>query len=709
MERTRKRSPVASLTDPQQLKPAIIDAFKKLDPRLMVRNPVMFTVEVVATLTTLLFLRDLFTGGTGLGFAVQINVWLWFTVLFANFAEAVAEQRGKAQSAALRRSKTETTARLLTGNGRDWQTVPGTALQPGDIVLVEAGDIIPSDGDVIEGIASVNEAAITGESAPVIRESGGDRSAVTGGTQVISDWIKVRITAAPGSTFLDRMIALVEGAVRQKTPNEIALNILLAGLTIIFVFAVATIPSFASYAGGRVTVLVLVALFVTLIPTTIGALLSAIGIAGMDRLVRFNVLAMSGRAVEAAGDVDTLLLDKTGTITLGNRQAAEFIPLSGVSERELADAAQLASLSDETPEGRSIVILAKEKYGIRGRDVLPRDARFVPFSAHTRISGVDAEGAFIRKGAVDAVLAFVQAVPGLAGPTLAGPTPTGGVMAAVITTPQDTPVRALNAIAERIAKSGGTPLAVARDSRLLGVIHLKDIVKGGIRERFAALRQMGIRTVMITGDNPLTAAAIAAESGVDDFLAQATPETKLNLIRAEQAKGKLVAMCGDGTNDAPALAQADVGVAMNTGTMAAREAGNMVDLDSDPTKLIEIVEIGKQLLMTRGALTTFSIANDVAKYFAIIPAMFIAFYPQLQTLNIMRLATPQSAILSAIIFNALIIIALIPLALRGVTYRPVGAASILRRNLLVYGLGGLAVPFIGIKLIDMLVTAIGLA
>ncbi len=686
------------------MKPAIIEAFKKLDPRVMVRNPVMFTVEVVATLTTLLFLRDLFTGGTDLGFAFQINVWLWFTVLFANVAEAIAEHRGKAQSAALRRSKTETTARLLSGNGRDWQTVPGTSLQPGDIVLVEAGDIIPSDGDVIEGVASVNEAAITGESAPVIRESGGDRSAVTGGTQVISDWIKVRITAAPGATFLDRMIALVEGAVRQKTPNEIALNILLAGLTIIFVFAVATIPSFASYAGGRVTVLVLVALFVTLIPTTIGALLSAIGIAGMDRLVRFNVLAMSGRAVEAAGDVDTLLLDKTGTITLGNRQAAEFIPLPGVSERELAEAAQLASVADETPEGRSIVVLAKEKYDIRGRDMALLDAQFVPFSAHTRISGVDVQGSFIRKGAVDAVLAFVQPMP-----ALAGAAPTDGAITAVRTMRQDTPVLALNTIAERIAKSGGTPLAVARDSRLLGVIHLKDIVKGGIRERFAALRQMGIRTVMITGDNPLTAAAIAAESGVDDFLAQATPEAKLDLIRAEQAKGKLVAMCGDGTNDAPALAQADVGVAMNTGTMAAREAGNMVDLDSDPTKLIEIVEIGKQLLMTRGALTTFSIANDVAKYFAIIPAMFIAFYPQLQTLNIMRLATPQSAILSAIIFNALIIIALIPLALRGVTYRPVGAASILRRNLLIYGLGGLAVPFVGIKLIDMLVTAIGLA
>jgi potassium-transporting ATPase ATP-binding subunit len=518
----------------------------------------------------------------------------------------------------------------------------------------------------------------------VIRESGGDRSAVTGGTQVISDWIKVRITAAQGHTFLDRMISLVEGAERQKTPNEIALNILLAGMTLIFVFAVASIPSFAAYAGGHISVLVLVALFVTLIPTTIGALLSAIGIAGMDRLVRFNVLAMSGRAVEAAGDVDTLLLDKTGTITLGNRQATEFLPLQGVNERDLADASQLASLSDETPEGRSIVVLAKEKYAIRGRDMAPMHANFIPFSAQTRISGVDSEGVSIRKGAVDAVLAWA--------------TQSSASTAAEI-----------NALAERIAKTGGTPLAVAKDRKLLGVIHLKDIVKGGIRERFAALRKMGIRTVMITGDNPLTAAAIAAESGVDDFLAQATPETKLKLIRDEQAKGKLVAMCGDGTNDAPALAQADVGVAMNTGTMAAREAGNMVDLDSDPTKLIEIVEIGKQLLMTRGALTTFSIANDVAKYFAIIPAMFVAFYPQLQALNVMGLHSPQSAILSAIIFNALIIIALIPLALRGVSYRAIGAAALLRQNLLIYGLGGIIVPFAGIKLIDMLVTAIGLA
>jgi K+-transporting ATPase ATPase B chain len=539
---------------------------------------------------------------------------------------------------------------------------------------------------VIEGVASVNEAAITGESAPVIRESGGDRSAVTGGTQVISDWIKVRITAQPGSTFLDRMIALVEGAERQKTPNEIALNILLAGMTIIFVFSVASIPSFAAYAGGTMGVLVLVALFVTLIPTTIGALLSAIGIAGMDRLVRFNVLAMSGRAVEAAGDVDTLLLDKTGTITLGNRQATEFLPVSGVEERDLADAAQFASLSDETPEGRSIVVLAKEKYNIRGREMAPLHAKFIPFSAYTRISGIDVDGASIRKGAVDAIIADVKA--GANAPSVA---------------------REIETIADKVAKSGGTPLAVAKDGRLLGVIHLKDIVKGGIRDRFATLRRMGIRTVMITGDNPVTAAAIAAESGVDDFLAQATPETKLKLIRDEQAQGKLVAMCGDGTNDAPALAQADVGVAMNTGTMAAREAGNMVDLDSDPAKLIEIVEIGKQLLMTRGALTTFSIANDVAKYFAIIPAMFLAFYPQLEALNVMHLKTPQSAILSAIIFNALIIVALIPLALRGVQYRPVGASAVLVRNLLVYGLGGIIVPFIGIKLLDMLITAVGLA
>ncbi|HXJ01811.1 MAG TPA: potassium-transporting ATPase subunit KdpB [Micropepsaceae bacterium] len=682
--KVRKRMPIATLTDPKILGPAIGDAFKKLNPRHMMRNPVMFVVEVVTMLTTILFIRDLFTGAGNLGFSFQINLWLWFTVLFANFAEAVAEGRGKAQAATLRKTKTEASAKLLERGAKSWRQVAASTLKPGDVVLVEAGDLIPSDGEVIEGVASVNEAAITGESAPVIRESGGDRSAVTGGTMVISDEIKVKITAAQGSTFLDRMIALVEGAERQKTPNEIALNILLAGMTIIFVFAVATIPSFAAYAGGKLSVLVLVALFVTLIPTTIGALLSAIGIAGMDRLVRFNVLAMSGRAVEAAGDVDTLLLDKTGTITLGNRQATEFLPIAGVNERDLADAAQLSSLSDETPEGRSIVVLAKEKYAIRGRDMAPLNAHFIPFSAQTRISGIDYEGSSIRKGAVDAVLNYAQPVAADAG-------------------------LALTVIAERIAKSGGTPLAVAKDGKLLGVIHLKDIVKGGIRERFAAMRKMGIRTVMITGDNPLTAAAIAAESGVDDFLAQATPETKLKLIRDEQAQGKLVAMCGDGTNDAPALAQADVGVAMNTGTMAAREAGNMVDLDSDPTKLIEIVEIGKQLLMTRGALTTFSIANDVAKYFAIIPAMFIAFYPQLKAMNIMQLSTPQSAILSAIIFNALIIIALIPLALKGVKYRAAGAASVLRRNLIVYGIGGIIVPFVGIKLIDMFVTAFGLA
>ncbi|AWJ82373.1 K(+)-transporting ATPase subunit B (plasmid) [Azospirillum sp. TSH58] len=700
--KTATRTPASTLLDPAILLPAVAGSFRKLDPRLMARNPVMFCVEVVAALTTLLFLRDVLAGAGGIGFSLQIVLWLWFTLIFANFAEAVAEGRGKAQAASLRRTRTETTAKRLSEGG-DWLPVPATALKPGDLVLVEAGDLIPSDGEVVEGVASVNEAAITGESAPVVRESGGDRSAVTGGTQVISDWIKVRITAAQGNTFLDRMIGLVEGAQRQKTPNEIALNILLAGMTVIFVIAVATIPSFAAYAGGSVGVLVLAALFVTLIPTTIGALLSAIGIAGMDRLVRFNVLAMSGRAVEAAGDVDTLLLDKTGTITLGNRQAAEFLPISGVADRDLADAAQLASLADETPEGRSIVVLAKEKYGIRARDMAGLHAQFVPFTAQTRLSGIDSDGVTIRKGAVDAVLAHVRALGH------GGTAAQGNTVTALRPDPAvDAAVREVQAIAERVAKSGGTPLAVARDGRLLGVIHLKDIVKGGIRERFAALRQMGIKTVMITGDNAMTAAAIAAEAGVDDFLAQATPEMKLQLIRDEQARGKLVAMCGDGTNDAPALAQADVGVAMNTGTVAAREAGNMVDLDSDPTKLIEIVEIGKQLLMTRGALTTFSIANDVAKYFAIIPAMFLAFYPQLGALNVMGLASPESAILSAIIFNALIIVALIPLALRGVAYRAVGAARLLRRNLLIYGLGGLIVPFVGIKLIDLLVNAIGL-
>jgi potassium-transporting ATPase ATP-binding subunit len=681
--------------------PALVGSVRKLDPRAMIRNPVMFVVEVVAALTTVLFARDLLTGGAALAFSGQIILWLWFTLIFANFAEALAEGRGKAQADSLRRTRTEMTAKRLTGPGRAFETVPGTSLRVGDVVLVEAGDLIPSDGEVIEGVASVNEAAITGESAPVIRESGGDRSAVTGGTQVLSDEIKVRITAAAGSTFVDRMIALVEGASRQKTPNEIALNILLAGLTIVFVFAVASIPSFASYAGGSIPVIVLVALFVTLIPTTIGALLSAIGIAGMDRLVRFNVLAMSGRAVEAAGDVDTLLLDKTGTITLGNRQATEFRPVRGVSERDLADAAQLASLADETPEGRSIVVLAKEKYGIRARDMAGLNAAFVPFTAQSRMSGVDLDGSSIRKGAVDAVIAAVSGQPVAS---------RGSNVALAFRPEAETGVvTEIRAIAEEIAKAGGTPLAVARDGRLLGVVYLKDIVKGGIRERFAELRQMGIRTVMITGDNPMTAAAIAAEAGVDDFLAQATPEDKLALIRKEQAQGKLVAMCGDGTNDAPALAQADVGVAMNTGTVAAREAGNMVDLDSDPTKLIEIVGIGKQLLMTRGALTTFSIANDVAKYFAIIPAMFLTLYPQLQALNVMHLASPQSAILSAIIFNALIIVALIPLALRGVTYRAVGAAALLRRNLLIYGLGGVLVPFVGIKAIDLAVSALHLA
>ncbi|MGJ4916943.1 potassium-transporting ATPase subunit KdpB [Bradyrhizobium oligotrophicum] len=700
----QKRSSMSTMLDPKIVLPAIKAAVVKLDPRLMIRNPVMFVVEVVAALTTVIFLRDVATGGANLGFTFQIILWLWFTVLFANFAEAVAEGRGKAQADSLRKTRTESQAKLLTGTNpadHTYKLVPGTSLKVGDLVLVEAGGTIPSDGEVIEGVASVNEAAITGESAPVIRESGGDRSAVTGGTQVLSDWIRVRITAAQGSTFIDRMIKLVEGAERQKTPNEIALNILLAGLTIIFVFATVTIPSYAAYAGGSISVVVLVALFVTLIPTTIGALLSAIGIAGMDRLVRFNVLAMSGRAVEAAGDVDTLLLDKTGTITLGNRQATAFRPVRGVSEQELADAAQLASLADETPEGRSIVVLAKDKYGIRGRDMAELGATFVPFTAQTRMSGVDAGGSSVRKGAVDAILNSI----GGGGPTQ----PVSGNTARAVQPVESELVREIRAISDDIAKSGGTPLAVARDGRLLGVIQLKDIVKGGIRERFAELRRMGIRTIMITGDNPMTAAAIAAEAGVDDFLAQATPEDKLKLIRDEQAKGKLVAMCGDGTNDAPALAQADVGVAMNTGTQAAREAGNMVDLDSNPTKLIEVVEIGKQLLMTRGALTTFSIANDVAKYFAIIPAMFLAFYPQLNVLNVMNLASPQSAILSAIIFNALVIIALIPLALKGVAYRAIGAGALLGRNLMIYGLGGIIIPFIGIKAIDLIVTALHLA
>jgi K+-transporting ATPase ATPase B chain len=704
----RKSTPASALFDPKIVMPAIRASVVKLDPRTLIRNPVMFVLEIVTILTTVILVRDLFTGGANVGFEFQIILWLWITILFANFSEAVAEGRGKAQADALRQTRTSTQAKLLTGAGiKDYKMVAGTSLKVGDVVLVEAGDMIPSDGEIVEGIASVNEAAITGESAPVIRESGGDRSAVTGGTQVLSDWIRVRITAAAGSTFIDRMIKLVEGAERQKTPNEIALNILLIGLTIIFVFATATIPSYATYAGGTVSIVILVALFVTLIPTTIGALLSAIGIAGMDRLVRFNVLAVSGRAVEASGDVDTLLLDKTGTITLGNRQATAFRPVKGVTEQELADAAQLASLADETPEGRSIVVLAKEKYGIRGRDLAELRGNFIPFTAQSRMSGMEVGNSWVRKGAVDSILGFLNASDTVV--------VTGAVRALqpVVTAEA---AREINAIADEVAKSGGTPLAVAKDGRLLGIIHLKDIIKGGIRERFAELRRMGIRTVMITGDNPTTAAAIAAEAGVDDFLAQATPEDKLKLIRDEQAKGKLVAMCGDGTNDAPALAQADVGVAMNTGTQAAREAGNMVDLDSNPTKLIEIVEIGKQLLMTRGALTTFSIANDVAKYFAIIPAMFASYYlaegaasGPLQALNIMRLASPQSAILSAIIFNALIIVALIPLALKGVAYRPIGAGPLLRRNLLIYGLGGIIVPFVGIKAIDLLVTALHLA
>ncbi|GIL37808.1 potassium-transporting ATPase subunit KdpB [Roseiterribacter gracilis] len=670
-----------SLLDPALLAPAVGGAFQKLDPRTLARNPVMFVVAVVAALATVLTVRDAVAGQSIL-FQAQLVVWLWLTVLFANFAEAVAEGRGKAQAATLRRTRTEAMARLV---GRTEQ-IPATQLKPGDCVVVVAGELIPSDGDIIEGVASVDESAITGESAPVIRESGGDRSAVTGGTRVLSDRIVVRITAAQGSTFIDRMIALVEGAERQKTPNEIALNILLAGLTLIFVLATVTIPSFAAYAGGSVPVIVLVALFVTLIPTTIGALLSAIGIAGMDRLVRFNVLAMSGRAVEAAGDVDTLLLDKTGTITLGNRVAVAFIPAIGEGEVALAEAAQLASLSDETPEGRSIVVLAKERFGMRGRELGGDTLRFVPFTAQTRMSGVDIGERRIRKGAADAVYGWVRSLH------------------SNFRVPAD-----VEQAVSDVAKAGGTPLVVSDEARVLGVVHLKDVVKGGIRDRFAELRRMGIRTVMITGDNPLTAAAIAAESGVDDFLAEATPEAKLALIRKEQAEGKLVAMCGDGTNDAPALAQADVGVAMNTGTMAAREAGNMVDLDSDPTKLIEIVGIGKQLLMTRGSLTTFSIANDVAKYFAIIPAMFAAIYPQLNVLNVMRLGSPESAILSAIIFNALIIVALIPLALRGVRYTPKSAASLLTRNLLVYGVGGVVVPFIGIKAVDLVVRAVGLA
>jgi K+-transporting ATPase ATPase B chain len=663
---------------------AIWDSVLKLHPRKMMGNPVMFVVEVGSVLTTVLLVRDVMRHQGQFGFNLQITLWLWFTVLFANFAEAMAEGRGKAQADALRKARSETVANRVLPDGRI-EKIASSKLRSGDMVSVSAGEFIPGDGEIVEGVASVDESAITGESAPVIREAGGDRSAVTGGTRVLSDNLKIKITSNPGETFLDRMIALVEGAERQKTPNEIALNILLAGLTIIFLLAVVTLQPFAIYSGSPQTVFVLVSLLVCLIPTTIGGLLSAIGIAGMDRLVQHNVLAMSGRAVEAAGDVNTLLLDKTGTITLGNRQAAEFVCAPGVTEAQLADAAQLSSLPDETPEGRSIVVLAKERYGLRGRDLAAHEAHFVPFTAQTRMSGVNLDGREIRKGASDAIAKYISVVSGNGLP------------------------KEVQATVEQIARSGGTPLVVSENKHALGVIYLKDIVKGGIRERFSQLRSMGIRTVMITGDNPLTAAAIAREAGVDDFLAQATPKEKMDLIRREQADGKLVAMTGDGTNDAPALAQADVGVAMNTGTQAAKEAGNMVDLDSNPTKLIEIVEIGKQLLMTRGALTTFSIANDVAKYFAIIPAMFAGTFPVLNALNIMHLKTPGSAILSAVIFNALIIVALIPLALRGVKYRAMGAAALLRNNLLIYGLGGIIVPFIGIKLIDMVITRIGMA
>jgi K+-transporting ATPase ATPase B chain len=671
---------------------AVIDSFRKLTPQRQIRNPVMFVVYVGSILTTLLFFHALVGKGEApAGFILAVSVWLWFTVLFANFAEAMAEGRGKAQAASLRKARRGIQAKRLPRpeRGAAFTVVPGTTLRKDDVVLVEAGDFIPADGEVIEGIASVNESAITGESAPVIRESGGDRSSVTGGTQVLSDWLIVRVTANPGEAFLDRMIALVEGAKRQKTPNEIALNVLLAGLTIVFLLACATLLPYSLYSvkaagqGTPITVTVLVALLVCLIPTTIGGLLSAIGIAGMDRMIQANVIAMSGRAVEAAGDVDVLLLDKTGTITLGNRQATAFFPAPGVAEKDLADAAQMSSLPDETPEGRSIVVLAKEKFGFRERDLRAMGATFVPFSAQTRMSGVNLNGREIRKGAADAIAAYVAG--------FGGTVPT-----------------AVQKAVEGIAKEGGTPLVVADKGKTLGVIQLKDIVKGGIKERFAELRRMGIKTIMITGDNPLTAAAIAAEAGVDDFLAQATPEAKLKLIRDIQAEGRLVAMTGDGTNDAPALAQADVAVAMNTGTQAAKEAGNMVDLDSNPTKLMEVVEVGKQLLMTRGALTTFSIANDVAKYFAIIPAAFASTYPALKALDIMRLATPESAIMSAVIFNALIIIALVPLALRGVKYRPLGAAAVLRRYLWLYGVGGVIIPFVGIKAIDMLLVALRL-
>jgi K+-transporting ATPase ATPase B chain len=670
-----------SLFDKTILRQAAWDSLRKLSPREVARNPVMFVVEVGSVLTTLVLIRDIVArpaDAAPLWFTVGIAFWLWITVVFANFAEAVAEGRGKAQADSLRKMRTQTLARRLR-DGKE-EEVPSTDLRAGDDVVVEADQLIPGDGEVIHGVASVDESAITGESAPVIREAGGDRSSVTGGTKVLSDRIVVRIMSNPGETFLDRMIALVEGAARQKTPNEIALHILLVGLTLVFLFACVTLVPLASYAGIRISATVIVALLVCLIPTTIGGLVSAIGIAGMDRLIRKNVIAMSGRAIEAAGDVDVLLLDKTGTITMGNRMATAFVPIGDVSAAELADAAQLSSLADETPEGRSIVVLAKQEYKLRGRDVTSLGATFIPFSAHTRMSGCDLDGRQLRKGAVEAIKRWVES--------------------------QGTPVpNELERIADDIANGGGTPLAVADGPRVLGVVCLTDVVKGGIRERFERFRAMGVRTVMITGDNPRTAAAIAKEAGVDDYLAEATPENKLRLIKEEQAKGKLVAMTGDGTNDAPALAQADVGVAMNTGTQAAKEAGNMVDLDSNPTKLLEVIEVGKQLLMTRGALTTFSVANDVAKYFAILPALFAGVYPEISPLNIMRLASPQSAILSAVIFNAVIIMLLIPLALRGVKYRPLGAAALFRRSMLVYGLGGVVAPFIGIKLVDLILVA----
>ena len=685
----KKLAHARPLFDPQIVRRALKDSFIKLNPATLAKNPVMFVVEVGALVTTIYLVRDTFTGAKDLGFTFQIALWLWFTVLFANFAEAMAEARGKAQADNLRKTKTDSVAKRLQSNGQI-ESVASSQLRSGDVVMCETGDTIPGDGEVIDGIAMIDESVITGESAPVIRESGGDRSAVTGGTRVLSDQIKIKITSNPGETFLDRMIALVEGAERQKTPNEIALNILIAGLTLIFLLAVVTLQPFSSYSisssgvGTIPSVAVLVSLLICLIPTTIGGLLSAIGIAGMDRVMQHNVLAMSGKAVEASGDVNTLLLDKTGTITLGNRQAVEFLMAEGVTPEELADAAQLSSLADETPEGRSVVVLAKEKYGLRGREVSEKEAQFIPFSAYTRMSGVDLDGRRLRKGATEAVIKFVEEQ--------------GGMIPANF-----------RDLSDKISRSGGTPLAVADGRKLLGVIHLKDVVKGGMKERIGQLRAMGIRSVMITGDNPLTAAAIAEEAGVDDFLAQATPADKLAYIRKEQAEGRLVAMTGDGTNDAPALAQADVGLAMNTGTMAAKEAGNMIDLDSNPTKLIEVVAIGKQLLITRGALTTFSIANDVAKYFAIIPAMFMVTYPALGHLNIMNLHSPQSAVLSAVIFNALIIIALVPLALKGVKYRPQGAAELLRRNLLVYGVGGLIVPFPGIWVLDQILYHLHLA